>query len=280
MLTTTIIPANTRKTAYLFLTDKVSGEILNSFSDIRSSVASPDRAIVLFHQKGVIPDRIKELEPYFFTYRSLLALKYLPIVMGIIPGSNHFPVLQYFLEFPGYDYYWVIEDDVRFTGEWKYFFDFFNAYEDDFISSHLRTFSNEPEWIWWRSLSHTYQMIPDSKRIRSFNPIYRISSRALRYIHYALSEKWKGHHEVLLPTLLYHNCYKIMDFGGCGDFVANGNCNMFYTSSGSDPKGLLREGTMRFRPVYKAPGNEKNKLYHPVKVETADLLLHHGTLKS
>ena len=82
-------------------------------------------------------------------------------------------------------------------------------------------------------------------RIRSFNPIYRISGKALAHIHRALSEKWIGHHEVLLPTLLYHQGFRLLDFGGEGEFVADGGENLFYTSDRSNLSGSLGTGTMR-----------------------------------
>jgi len=255
-----------KKSAFLFLTDKESDAVLKAFMELREAVMSPDRACMLFHLKQeALTPRMKELDPFLFTYKSLLSLNYMPIAMDIIPGSNHFPLLQFFLKFPGYDHYWVIEDDVRFTGEWKYLFDYFNKYEHDFISCHIRNFAHEPEWVWWSSLVHRSRSIPVDMRLRSFNPIYRISRRALHFVHHSLLDSWKGHHEVLLPTLLYHNGYKILDFGGEGDFIAAGTDKKFYTSSCQDAKGILNEGTMRFRPVWDTPGNEIDKLYHPVK---------------
>ena len=255
------------KSVFLFLTDRQSDAVLNTFVHLREVVqSSNNRACILFHQKeSTLCSRLKELAPFVFTYRSLLNLNYMPIVMDIVPGSNHFPVLQFFLEYPGYDYYWVLEDDVRYAGDWKIFFDHFKVYDHDFISSHLRTFSQEPAWIWWKFLSHPREEISFNKRIRSFNPIYRISGNALHFIHISLLNKWVGHHEVLFPTLLHQNGFKVLDFGGQGNFVNPGDENKFYTSSTSDPNGSLNEGTMRFRPVWQYPGEEKNKLYHPIK---------------
>jgi hypothetical protein len=255
----------TQKIAYLFLTDKDSEAAIQAFENIRSSIAPSGRAHVLFHHKlGDISPLLQKYTPFVFTDESLMKLRYIPIHTNIVPGSNHFPVLQFYLECPDFEYYWIIEDDVHFSGEWKYFFDFFNLCKHDFISAHLRSYSEEPEWFWWTALIHSTHSIPMDKRIRSFNPIYRISAKALQFIHNALINKWAGHHEVLLPTLLYYNQFRLLDFGGQGNFVPKNNNNRFYTSA-SDPKGDLNEGTMRYRPVWNEPGEEKNKLYHPVK---------------
>jgi hypothetical protein len=252
--------------AYLFLTDKESDAILDVYSGLRSALTPDDRSCILFHKRSAtIPEGLLEHEHYPFTFESLIALNYTPIKNAIVPGSTHFPVLQYFREFPKFRYYWVIEDDVRYTGDWRHFFSFFNAYDHDLITSHIRRFEDEPDWPWWNSLSHNGEKVSRPDRLRSFNPIYRISGRALSFIHDALSQKWIGHHEVLMPTLLNDNGYTLLDFGGEGDFVASGNTNKFYTSGQLDRRGSLREGTMRFRPVWKSSGDQKNKLYHPVK---------------
>ena len=263
------VPPSTHenKIAYLFLTDKGEADRSDTFARIRDAAVDPHESYILFHQKGPGSDPGPTNAPvYIFTNESLLRLGYIPIVMRIIPGSNHFPVLQFFRDHPGFTYYWVIEDDVRFNGKWEYLFDFFNRYEHDLISSHIKRFRDEPDWNWWNSLSHPSKIIRSEKRIRSFNPIYRISGKALGFIHVALSDKWVGHHEVLLPTLLYHGGFTILDFGGDGDFVSAGNRNRFYTSRTPDTKGsLLYEGTMRYRPAWDTPGSGVNKLYHPVK---------------
>jgi hypothetical protein len=253
---------------YLFLTDKETDTILDEYSAICHGLHPDERSRILFHRKEpILSDHLRAFSPYVFTDEILVALDYTPINNALIPGSNHFPVLQYFREFPGYDYYWIIEDDVRFTGEWKDLFSHFNAYDHDFITSHIRRFDDEPDWPWWISLSHNGQNIPRRDLLRSFNPIYRLSRRALNFIHDALTQKWIGHHEVLLPTLLNRNHYTLLDFGGEGDFVASGNANKFYTSGQLDRTGSMREGTMRFRPAWTTPGDQKNKLYHPIKPE-------------
>ena len=248
--------------AYLFLTDKQTEAVLNNFTRIRSALTPPDHAAILFHRKEqILSESLKAHSPFLFTNQTLLDLRYMPIARNIVPGSNHFPILQYFLAFPEYKYYWVIEDDVYFNGEWKYLFDSFNGSDHDFISSHLRTFLQDPGWVWWHSLSHRTKCIAVEKRIASFNPIYRISGRALGFIHDALSDKWIGHHEVLLPSLLFSNGFTILDFGGHGNFVAKGGEDRFYTSDIPGSTG----STLRFRPVWQAPGDLRNKLYHPVK---------------
>jgi hypothetical protein len=106
--------------------------------------------------------------------------------------------------------------------------------------------------------------------VRSFNPIYRLSKNAIKFLHSSLSDFWMGHHEVPLPTILLYNGFSVADFGGNGNFVVKGNENRFYTSGcATDGEGQLAEGTMRFRPTWEKNGMKENMLYHPVKGTTS-----------
>jgi hypothetical protein len=80
-----------------------------------------------------------------------------------------------------------------------------------------------------------------------------------------LRRGWRGHHEVLTPTLLYQNGFRLRDFGGDGSFVAPGEINAVYTSLGSSSGCLSVHGTLRFRPSRLSPGLKSGMLYHPVK---------------
>lgn len=257
------------RSVILFLTDKASPRVLEHYDTLTEDVGKHLDTFLLFHQHGRndLPVEVRTRKHYSFTYRSLLRLNYQAILETLIPGSNHFPVLQFFLEYPDYDHYWCVEDDVFFTGDWNFLISSFEAEDHDFISTHIRFFNDEPNWFWWNSLCHARKTIEQHEKIRSFNPIYRISRAALHFIHTSLRNGWKGHHEVLIPTLLYHEKFKVLDFGGNGRLVQSVNMNRFYTS-GSDAHGELSVGTMRFRPVWKAVGSQENKLYHPVKVSS------------
>jgi len=118
-----------------------------------------------------------------------------------------------------YDYFWMIEDDVCFSGSWD---TLFKAYQDDtsdFISTGVYKFEEKPDWYWWFSLKTNNLQIHEKSRIKSFNPIYRLSKRALELINRSLKNGWSGHHEVLIPTLLYNNGFSITDMGGGGSFA-------------------------------------------------------------
>lgn len=257
------------KQVFLLLTNRSDKTIIDLFNTIEVSTHDLGSTCLVYHSLNQnIPDEVGSINHFSFDNSILHAMGYQPFANSLIPGSNHFPLLDFFLKNPGYDFYWYIEDDVRFTGDWKYFFDFFTqlSTQPDFLSSHIRTSQEEVNWDWFVSLKHPTIYLPHFLKIRSFNPIIRISNAALKCIHDMLIQKWSGHHEVLIPTLLYLEGFDIKDFGGVGKFVMPDFENKFYLGGEPDSFGLNRSGSMRYRPLITEENKIENMLYHPVKV--------------
>lgn len=249
------------KQAVLYLTTKSNEWTLSSFHALEQSLQGKADVYFAYHQQGdVLPVSLQSIENLFvFTSDVLKELGYTPIEKGkLVPGSNHFPLLKFFKENQCYDYYWLVEDDVRFSGEWKDFFGSFASYTSDFLSSVIETKAENPTWYWWTSLKTGNEVIAEEKLLKSFNPIYRLSSQALVCIDAHLRIGWMGHYEVLLPTLLYNKGFLLEDFGGEGTFVRPENNAKFYDDT-----------SMRIAPVL--PDDRKNYLFHPVKEEKVRL---------
>lgn len=245
------------KQAVLYLTTKSNEWTLSSFHALEQSLQGKADVYFAYHQQGdVLPVSLQNIENLFgFTSDVLKELGYTPIERGrLMPGSNHFPLLKFYKENQGYDYYWLVEDDVRFSGEWKDFFGSFASCTSDFLSSVIETKAENPTWYWWTSLKTGNEVIAEEKLLKSFNPIYRLSSQALVCIDAHLRIGWMGHYEVLLPTLLYNKGFLLEDFGGEGTFVRPENNAKFYDDT-----------SMRIAPVL--PDDRKNYLFHPVKEE-------------
>lgn len=249
------------KKAVLYLTNKSNEWTLSAFHALEQSLQGMADVYFAYHQQGdVLPVSLQNIENLFvFTSDVLNELGYTPIEKGkLVPGSNHFPLLKFFKENQCYDYYWLVEDDVRFSGDWKDFFDSFASSTSDFLSSVIETKAENPTWYWWTSLKTGNEVIAEEKLLKSFNPIYRLSSQALACIDAHLRIGWMGHYEVLLPTLLYNKGFLLEDFGGEGTFVRPENNAKFYDDT-----------SMRIAPVL--PDDRKNYLFHPVKEEKVRL---------
>ena len=263
------------KSAILFESHIISKSIIREFEKILSESEGFGDTYFCYDNKGEeLPHDIKKFKHYGYNFEEISALNY-PILEKIESNREirnkvayrhvnyQLSILKFFLENPGYDFYWYIEYDVKYTGNWG---NFFNSFDDqsDFISSYVRTFSEQPDWPFWY-LYHPTLNIQQTERIRSFNPVMRLSNKALKDLHNSLLDGWVGYLEMLMPTLLKEHGYKLEDLGGSGKFCKKENINKNYTGSKVNSEGSLDFGTMRYRPHILYLGLKNDKLYHPVK---------------
>jgi hypothetical protein len=221
--------------------------------------------IVLAHSEtGDLPEWIRSVPHFSFSYQSLAALGYTPFTTALVPGSAHFPILQFALGNPRFDFFWLVEYDVRFTGSWNGFFTAFRDDSSDFLSTQIVRYADQPDWNLWEMRQGDAPFSGDG-RLRSFNAIFRLSLRAAQFIDQEQKSGWVGHHEATLPTLLNRGGFTITDLGGSGPFTPERYWNKHYTRAQSDPRGPSTTGSVRYRPPYLAPGWVPNRLYHPVK---------------
>lgn len=180
-------------------------------------------------------------------------------------GHTDLIALDFFKKHRSYDRYWFVEYDVRFSGAWRDFFDYFDRDAAEFLTTSLRRASTDPGWMHWQTLRVPPDAgtLLDTERISAFMPLYRISRRALDAIDRAYREGWSGHCEVTWPTIVHRAGLGIADIGGSGEFVAPANRNRFYTNTLEDKD--LAPGSLVFRPARSSPGFRRNRLWHPVK---------------
>lgn len=254
--------------AILFVTHIVNDEVLERYAKLEQEVKGFGKSFFLLHQEedddSFNPDIPEKVFPYIFNIDSFNRLNYNPIEDTIIPGSNHFATLQFYLDHPEFNYYWVIEYDVIYTGRWNEFFMHFESMDADFMASHLERFTDHPHWYWWKSLHLDKIRLHLDQLIRSFNPIYRISNGALSFLDHLLkNRKNAGHHEVMIPTALNYANFKIMDFGGIGKFVPLHFKDRFYSIS-----RYVNDWTMRDKPpIGEEELSIQGKLLHPYKLK-------------
>lgn len=246
-----------------FVTHFVSDPIIERFERISHAFKSNGDCVIILNQDHT--DKIPDLPNiYVCSNDDLNSLHYRPIGSKVTPGNNHFLLMHYFRGHPEYEYYWNIEYDVDFCGNWTEFFSEVNGLSHDFLSCHIKRYSDDPDWHWWNWMKGPdLSSIPLDERIRSFNPIYRISGRALAYVATLLSGLNSGHHEVLIPTALKSAGFSIADLGGCGEFTSGRLKNRFYDNT------LPPFGTMRHRPpiTFKETAISNGKLIHPCKIQ-------------
>ncbi|HEY0342237.1 MAG TPA: DUF3405 domain-containing protein, partial [Steroidobacteraceae bacterium] len=171
------------------------------------------------------------------------------------------PLLWYFHENPEYDYYWVMEYDVRFTGDWMELFRSFAANRSDLLATTLFDYNFRPGWDNWATLKSP-RRIPQEALVRALFPLYRLSNAALRALHESYCEGWSGHYEVTIPTILKTRGFTLEDMGGSGSYVAAGNQNRFYRNS--PERAGLAPGTFTVAANEISAAFPPTLLWHPI----------------
>jgi hypothetical protein len=134
----------------------------------------------------------------------------------IVPGSAHFPLLDFSLD-EDYAYYWIVEYDVEYRGDWRDFFTLCHASDADLLAAHVHRHHEWPDWFWWKSLKPPFWRrmlgLPRQRQwCKAFFPISRFSAAAIQTIRSAHRNGWQGHYEALVPTALHCHGLAVRDF--------------------------------------------------------------------
>jgi hypothetical protein len=184
-------------------------------------------------------------------------------------GHNDLPVLSFYREQPGYDYYWIVEYDVRYTGHWGELFDELRASKADFLGTTLQDYDQNPRWWWWRSLVNAPQST--LQRVRCFTPFCRLSNAALAAVDEWYRKGGSGHYELTWPGVCKTKGFGVEDIGGWSRYTPEHRRGKHYVNTPLKPS--LSPGTFVFKPVFRddwvcARGLKHARgpmLWHPVK---------------
>ena len=266
------------KSVVLYTAHYVTDEILAEYDRMRQACAGGYDVVLLYDNffddfPDVAPDR--RIDVHLVNPDAIQALGYAiwpgrerleyTSPSGLRPGNWDFAILDYFHTHPGYSHYWRVEYDVRFTGDWGFFFDACATSDADLLGTTLLRHENSPPWFWWSSLGSPDGILDRTQEIRGFFPVARLSHRACVLLDQQYREGWCGHAECVMPTVLAHHGMSVEDIGGTGEFVPAGHDNRFYVNTASDD--CLQPGTFVFRPALARPGSRRNTLWHPVRDE-------------
>lgn len=199
---------------------------VNPFIHLKKDMLSHNFDIKVLNHNGTLNDTIN-----FGT--SKINSKF-QINYNIIGAWDYFPV---WANNQSYDYFWVIENDVKFTGNWKILFDKYEHLNCDLLACHIG--HRGDNWHWLRShntLSKTY--------VAAYLPFSRFSSRLVKEGYKTLSAGNKAYLEIFWSTLCNMRGFTMTNMEN-SDFG-------FFTWL---PKG--QSTTVNSKEI--------NKLWHPVK---------------
>jgi hypothetical protein len=171
-----------------------------------------------------------------------------------------------------FDFFWIVEADVDFSGNWNLFFELADASGFDLIGSYLDRFAPDDGWVHWRTLKTPSDVHAES-RMRGFFPLGGMSRRFLEvYVEEVARPGWSGHFEAIYGTLANHHGLRSVAIA-----PARGQPGLVA------PKPKLKVAfplaTIETFNAGPAVGTEyfherpsgfavRNHLYHPIKVST------------
>ena len=206
-----------------------------------------------------LPDDIRAMR---FSMSDLQEMDLPAIAESIVPGSVHFIMIRFFMEYPHSDFYWSVEYDVEMDGDWKPLFSECARHDTDLIACDIQDFDENPYWYWWRAISLREAQVPVVRRTRSFNPIYRLSARAVRLLLQRQKEGDGGHFEVLIPTALKAYGLTLGDLNRNGRYALPNLSRDYYRHDFPHPHGSMRH-TPSISP--ECLDGSSGFLFHPCK---------------
>lgn len=196
-------------------------------------------------------------------------------------GNCDLVPMRFFQERPDYDRYWIIENDVRFTGSWSSLFEELGSCDADVLGTTVQMHAHNPDWAHWHTLRTGAEEIPFHRRIKVYIPFGRLSRRLLELSDARCREGWSGHPEVLWPTIALEAGLRVEDIGGDGPLTPGARRGLYYYNTPNH--WSLFPGTFVYRPCFAdhpdlsgAETRFPGWLWHPVKPEAADANLRPG----
>jgi hypothetical protein len=183
----------------------------------------------------------------------------------LIPGNCDLLTVLFRKARPEFAQYWVIEDDVEYSGDPYTLFAGLAGREGDLLAAHLA--NGYDEWTYASMLRSPKGDVMPSQSWLVFLTFFRISAAALDTIDRYYHEGWNGHSENMWATILKHAGMRVVDIGGNGKYVAEQDRNLRYYGLPDDR--FEKSGSFGTMNIRLRAGRRKDVLWHPVKPPAA-----------
>lgn len=265
------VPKLPRDTAVVFLTHQWSQSIGRRFARLRDQVAPIADAFVLLHDdQGPVSASWQEFLQSIGALHALTCFvpEDLPGELGFplfgergIMGNCHLPLLR-FSRSREYRFFWQVESDVEYRGNWLDFIGAYRQTDAPFLGAHVHRYYDWPSWKMWSTLvAPGGARVAEKELLKAFLPVFRASREALVAIDQGHRDGWRGHFEVAVPTMLRRHGMQTEDLR---------MANACYIGPSQNPSPIIPvQSTMRWRPeISVTEFTTRGKaplLFHPIK---------------
>lgn len=262
--------------AFIYLSYKpqaTAPRIKRFYNSLKKTVPHLDFHIVTFDEAGEAGTQIKKFETseaWHTTYNNNSIMKLGYSSKGTHGGENFkdgnvdIPVILFWLDHPEYTFFWVVEDDIEYTGDFGSFIKSLGDSNGDteLACTHVRPLPDG--WDHLHLFSCGDDVISPSFPLRvCFLPFFYVTSTALTTIDAAYRRGWKGHNEMTWAVILDVAGLRIRDIGGNGPYVAPEDRKRHYIDD--SPHDFSKYGSFGTMKIRLSAGKKPDTLYHPVK---------------
>jgi hypothetical protein len=240
------------------MTHRFDGFVQKQFSTLKRQIPSDFEIFIMAEEGTVVPEAFLK-QTHFFDFSKIKSRASEYIGSSVVPGNMHLAALDFFEKTPQFKYYWFIEYDVFFTGNWADLFEFFSNDSTDLLCPRIKTVLEDLNWDWLHTIRMPSVIMPKENWKIGLFSIYRISNRGLHAVNRKVSEGWSGHFEGLLVNMIENSGFSFAQLGGNGTFTPLERKKLFLSQPNSG------KPYFRFRPVISFIPFKKNILVHPVK---------------
>lgn len=269
--------------AAVLLTHRLTPRILRHFERLRAELADLFPVFLCFHQTSAtlsaVPLACSEeaVDIHLTTQDGAKWLprrhvQYVDRRVAYLGGFTDLLLVPIVLDkrLDAFDYIWIVEFDVDFSGHWAEFFRWSGRSKADLLSPVITRRSQDKGWPHWESI-RTPVRLTAQDQIRGFFPLLRIARKtAAAYVDELDQHDWHGWHEGLMPTIAARQGFSLASMRPSRQFR-----DPILDDGVSQPNAttLLHPATFVFRPILSAEYFHENpdgfpianSLYHPVK---------------
>lgn len=201
-----------KKTAVLYISHIISPATIRNYFRVKRGVSSGTDVFWVY--EGEHNSKILDILPisvFRFSADEINIPENSSKKGSVTPGNTPLITIN-FSSKNEYEYYWFIEYDVQFTGNWSDVFSLTRECEADLIAEFIEFPFSDETWSHWESIDLPYAQVA-----RCFGPIRRVSHKMLgRYGDLLASGYW-AHHEAMLPSICHAHDWPMRDMNGLAD---------------------------------------------------------------
>jgi len=181
--------------------------------------------------------------------------------------SEHLPFVEFAKHLPDYAGFWRVEYDVHYEGDWSDILEDLSGRGDDLITASLL---DHPDCRhYWNHWFKARTPVKVEDLVRAHHALMYMSTELCLNIGELSGDdpnQYRGHYEVLVPSIAAHNAYSISDIGGYSKYTPKDRWGKYYQNLVGIGLGCKSLSTFSAFGNFFDTEKVEGTLYHPVKV--------------